>query len=73
MSTQTAAIHSESWQVLVQVAAILMSKLVLEPESHFGIARSGAIPILVQSHAQSWSFALLTKRGSIATSALSRM
>ena len=36
-----------------EVAAILMSKLVLEPETHFGIARSGAIPILVRLHAQS--------------------
>ena len=30
-----------------QVAAILMSKLVLEPETHSGIARAGAIPSLV--------------------------
>ena len=39
------------WNKLVrclsQVAAILMSKLVLEPETHFGIARAGAIPSLV--------------------------
>jgi len=31
-----------------QVAAILMSKLVLEPETHFGISRAGAIPSLVR-------------------------
>ena len=32
-----------------QVAAILMSKLVLEPETHSGISRAGAIPSLVRS------------------------